>query len=155
MIRPMPFCPSFEPCANDTPVQVRISRPRIHGGGGLSEVGAVYSVLLRITNFITSSISAESTNPTTGLNSSARNTPIACDQSTPEVAGSGRRHELVGQADTDDRADQRVRRTRRQPEPPGAEVPDDGSDQQREDHRETRAAADLKDQLHRQQATAR
>jgi hypothetical protein len=35
----MPFCPSFEPCANDTPVQVRISRPRIHAGSGRSEVG--------------------------------------------------------------------------------------------------------------------
>ena len=48
-------------------------------------LGAVYSVLFRITNFIASSTSAETTNPTTGLNNSARNTPIACDQSTPDV----------------------------------------------------------------------
>ena len=40
IMSPMPFCPSFDPCANDTPVQVRISRPRIHAGGGRSEVGA-------------------------------------------------------------------------------------------------------------------
>ena len=40
MIRPMPFWPSFEPCANDTLVQVRISKPRIHSGGGLSVLGA-------------------------------------------------------------------------------------------------------------------
>src|ERR1700722_2285218 len=86
MISPMPFCPSFEPCANDTTVQVRTNSPRIHSGGGLSVVGAVYSVLLRITAFSTTSSTADSTNPTTGLNSSARNTPIACDQSTPEVA---------------------------------------------------------------------
>ena len=43
MIRPMPFCPSFEPCANDTPVQVRTSRPRIQNGGGLLPSGALYS----------------------------------------------------------------------------------------------------------------
>ena len=29
MMRPMPFWPSFEPCAKLTPVQVRISSPRI------------------------------------------------------------------------------------------------------------------------------
>ena len=34
MMRPMPFCPSFEPCAKLTPVQVRTSNPRIHAGGG-------------------------------------------------------------------------------------------------------------------------
>ena len=33
MISPMPFCPSFEPWANETPVQVKISRPRIQVGG--------------------------------------------------------------------------------------------------------------------------
>ena len=41
MMRPMPFWPSFEPWKNETPVQVRISRPRIHSGGGASVVGAV------------------------------------------------------------------------------------------------------------------
>ena len=40
MIRPMPFCPSLPPCENDTPVQVRISRPRIHSGGGFLPWGA-------------------------------------------------------------------------------------------------------------------
>ncbi len=34
MISPIPFCPSFEPWANDTPVYVRINRPRIQNGGG-------------------------------------------------------------------------------------------------------------------------
>ena len=37
------------------------------------------------------------------------------------------------------------------PEPPGAEIPDDRRDQQREDHGEAGAAADLQDQLDRQQ----
>ena len=41
MIRPMPFCPSLEPWKNDTSVQVRVSRPRIHSGGGEALVGAV------------------------------------------------------------------------------------------------------------------
>ena len=40
MISPMPFWPSFEPWANDTPVHVKISQRRIHSGGGLSDAGA-------------------------------------------------------------------------------------------------------------------
>jgi hypothetical protein len=41
--------------------------------------------LLRITSFITSSMNAAKMKPTPGLNRSARNTPMACDQSTPDV----------------------------------------------------------------------
>ena len=37
------------------------------------------------------------------------------------------------------------------PRVPGAEVPDDRGDQQREDHREAGAGADLEDQFDRQQ----
>src|SRR5262249_58215793 len=40
MISPMPFWPSLEPCANDTPVQVRIRIARIHNGGGAALSGA-------------------------------------------------------------------------------------------------------------------
>src|SRR5262249_44969985 len=35
MMSPMPFCPSFEPCANETPVQVSTRMLRIHQGGGV------------------------------------------------------------------------------------------------------------------------
>ena len=41
MIRPMPFWPSFEPCAKLTPVQVRIRMPRIHNGGGAAPFGSL------------------------------------------------------------------------------------------------------------------
>src|ERR1051326_1608909 len=85
MIRPMPFCPSLDPCANETPVQVNTSKPRIHSGGGALVVGASYSARFLITTRIANSNSAAATKPTIGLNSSARNTPIACDQSTPDV----------------------------------------------------------------------
>ena len=40
MIRPMPFWPSLEPWAKLTPVQVKISRARIHSGGGWLPFGA-------------------------------------------------------------------------------------------------------------------
>ena len=40
MIRPMPFWPSFEPWAKETPVQVSTSRPRIHHGGGVLPCGS-------------------------------------------------------------------------------------------------------------------
>jgi hypothetical protein len=42
MIRPMPFCPSLEPWAKETPVQVMISRMRMYQGGGASPLGASY-----------------------------------------------------------------------------------------------------------------
>ncbi len=41
MMRPMPFWPSLEPCANETPVQVAMRRPRIHTGGGLLPSGSL------------------------------------------------------------------------------------------------------------------
>ena len=40
MMRPIPFCPSFEPCAKLTPVHVSISRERIQNGGGSVPSGA-------------------------------------------------------------------------------------------------------------------
>jgi hypothetical protein len=43
MISPIPFCPSFEPCAKLTPVQVKIRRPRIHHAGALAVSGARYA----------------------------------------------------------------------------------------------------------------
>ena len=65
-------------------------------------------------------------------------------------AGSGV-HELIGDADADDGADERVGTGGRQAEIPGAEVPDDGGDEQGEDHGESGFAADLQDQFDRQQ----
>ena len=43
MISPMPFCPSFEPCAKLTPEQVKTSSARIGHGGGVLPLGAVKS----------------------------------------------------------------------------------------------------------------
>ena len=46
MIKPMPFWPSLEPCANDTPVQVSTSNPRIHHGGGFPAFGRFVQFLV-------------------------------------------------------------------------------------------------------------
>ena len=59
--------------------------------------------------------------------------------------------QLIHQPDADDRTDQRVRARIRYAEIPGAKIPDDRGDQQREDHRKAGLAADLQDQLDRQQ----
>ena len=74
----------------------------------------------------------------------------AWSQSTPLVP-LFRRHQLIGDADADDRTHHGVRARGRQAEIPGAEIPDDRGDQQREHHRETRAAAHLQNQFDRQQ----
>ncbi len=58
---------------------------------------------------------------------------------------------MVGDADADDGADESVRAGGGKPEPPSAEVPDDGGDQKGEDHGESGFAADLEDQFDGQQ----
>ena len=151
MIRPMPFWPSFEPWAKDTPVQVKISRPRIHSGGGSLRLRLGVELRLADQELHDQQQQRRSTTkPTSGEISSALPMLIAWSQSTPEVPlrpCSMR----IGDADADDRADQRVRARGRQAEAPGAEVPDDRRDQQREHHREAGVRADLQDQFDRQQ----
>src|ERR1700732_3910327 len=85
MMSAMPYCTSFEPRKNITPVQVSTSRQRIQNGGGASPLGASNSRGSLIANLSTSNNTAARTNPTTGEISSARKTFPTCDQSTPEV----------------------------------------------------------------------
>src|SRR3984885_15703332 len=85
MMSPIPFCPSLEPWAKLTPVQVRTSRPRIQKGGGASPLGASKSRGSLITTLINSNNRAAKTKPTTGETKRARKTVPTCDQSTPEV----------------------------------------------------------------------
>src|SRR5262252_7375658 len=86
MIRPMPFCPSFEPCAKLTPVQVSSSRPRIQNGGGRVPTGASKRCLLFTTARSVRSSSAATTQPIMGESSSDLPMFEACFQSTPLVA---------------------------------------------------------------------
>ncbi len=65
-------------------------------------------------------------------------------------AAGAARQPLVGEADAQDRSDQRVAGGIGQPQPPGAEVPHHCRDQKREDHRIAARAADVEDQLDRQ-----
>src|SRR5580698_7686144 len=85
MMRPMPFWPSFDPCANETPVQVRISRLRIQNGGGSLPFGSAYRAGTRTTAFRISSSKPAARKPTSGENSSDLPTPSAWFQSTPLV----------------------------------------------------------------------
>jgi hypothetical protein len=70
MIRPMPFWPSLEPWAKETPVQVRISRPRMYHGGGVLPTGASYSSRRLTSARKASSSKAAQPKPTIGDNSS-------------------------------------------------------------------------------------
>ncbi|MNO04702.1 hypothetical protein D3C81_2258220 [compost metagenome] len=71
MIRPMPFWPSLEPWAKDTPVHVRISTPRIHHGGGVRPSGAWYSALRLTSARSASNNRAAQAKPISGENSRA------------------------------------------------------------------------------------
>src|SRR5277367_4147931 len=85
MISPMPFCPSLEPWKKLTPVQVRISKPRIHHGGASLPLGASYNCLSLMMAFITSSNKPAMKNPTMGESTSDLPMLPACAQSTPLV----------------------------------------------------------------------
>src|ERR1700690_3528792 len=85
MISPMPFCPSFDPCAKLTPVQVNTSSARIQNGGGSVPTGASYSALFLITAFISHKSRNAQTNPTIGDSTSDCPIFVACPQSTPLV----------------------------------------------------------------------
>src|SRR5581483_3302066 len=65
MMSPMPFCPSFDPCAKLTPVQVNTSSPRIHSGGALP-LGALYRSSFLISALQHSRRSAAAQKPTIG-----------------------------------------------------------------------------------------
>src|SRR6516165_3331519 len=85
MMRPIPFCPSLEPCAKLTPVQVKMRRPRIHQGGGALPSGALKRRGDASTDLAARSSKAASTKPVSGENSSERPMPAAWLQSTPLV----------------------------------------------------------------------
>src|SRR5215472_12660337 len=129
MIRPMPFWPSFEPCAKLTPVQVSTRRPRIHHGGGVAPSGARYSAGIRISALASSSKAAARTKPAKGENSSDLPTPAACPQSTPLVPlGSLAMIWFIRPTPMIEP----ISACELEFEIPGAEVPDDRRDQQRE-----------------------
>src|SRR5436190_12972318 len=99
MISPIPFCPSFEPCAKLTPVQVSTNRDRTQKGGGSGPSGARYRAGTGISHFATSSSSAAATNPMIGENKQRLTDP---DRLRPiDTAGPMRMRcqQLVGQAD--------------------------------------------------------
>jgi hypothetical protein len=85
MIKPTPFCPSFDPCAKLTPVQVTISSPRIHQGGGWLSTGALERLGIGRTALASSNSSPHRIKPAHRENNSERPTPIAWLQSTPLV----------------------------------------------------------------------
>ena len=150
-MRPMPFWPSLEPWKKLTPVQVRTRRPRIQGGGGLSFSGA--RVELGPADEL---LGQEQQQPGTDEADDGRD-----EERGPDLFGLGPIDALaefvaavehrVGEAHTHDGTDEGVRARGREPEVPGAEVPDDGGDEQCEHHRESRARADIHHQLHREE----
>src|SRR5580704_17633867 len=85
MIRPMPFCPSFDPWPKLTPVQVRTSKQRIQNGGGSVPSGASKRRGSLIRDLEMISNSAAQNNPTIGEINKVLPTFAACAQSTPLV----------------------------------------------------------------------
>src|SRR6266849_524316 len=83
MIRPMPFCPSFEPWAKLTPAQVSINTNRIHNGGGVSPLGARYSSGLCTKSLAIRRSRAAPQNPTIGENKREQPTSPAFAQLSP------------------------------------------------------------------------
>src|SRR5262249_13759571 len=84
MMRPMPFCPSFEPWAKLTPVQVKMSKLRIHRGGGFWPCGGSNSSgRLAARRLVRASNRPAPAKPISGLISRDRMTSCALPQLTP------------------------------------------------------------------------
>ena len=146
MIRPMPFWPSLEPWKKLTSVQVRMRMPRIHQGG--SVVALRLGIKGRNAD---DEFEGQQKDGGKGKAEQGRDQQCLADilGFRPIDAGcaTAAMQQRVGDADADNGADEGVRTRGRQAESPGSEVPDDGRDQQRKDHRKAGVAADLQDQF--------
>ena len=149
-MRPMPFWPSLEPWKNETPVQVNTKqtadperRRRVGGRRGVERRRADEEFHHQQQK--RREDEAEQRRKQQGFADFSDLAPI--DPRRAVLAALQR----VGDADADDRADHGMRARGRQAEPPGAEVPDDRGDQQREHHGVAGAGPDLQDELDRQQ----
>src|ERR1700730_14161827 len=85
MMRPMPFWPSFEPCAQLTPVQVNTNKPRINSGGGRLPSGSLNNEGIGISVLAINISKAAALNPINGENSNDCPIFAAWLQSTPLV----------------------------------------------------------------------
>jgi hypothetical protein len=83
MIRPMPFWPSFEPCAKLTPVQVSSRTERIRQGGGALPLGARWRSRLRIRSRARASTAAAPMKPIIGEVTRANTVSSTLPQFTP------------------------------------------------------------------------
>ena len=109
MMRPMPFCPSFEPCANETPVQVRIRSPRIHHGGGWLPVGLL--VERRIADDEFQDEQQQGRREKADQRRKQQRVADFCRLAPVDARGAvAAVQQRVGDADANDRADQGVRR---------------------------------------------
>ena len=151
MIRPMPFWPSFEPWAKETPVQVSTRMPRIHRAAALVLRAARVEFRVLDQQRRRRAAAAGGADETDHRRDQQRHGRVLhlapVDAVAERVAGAVGIH----QADADDRADQGVRARGRQAQIPGAEIPDDRREQQGEDHGEPGPGADIDDQFDRQQ----
>src|SRR5215831_6475680 len=95
MMSPIPFCPSFDPWAKLTPVQVSTRMDRIHKGGGCLDSGAVYNFGERTIAFKRRSKMAEHTKPTIGETINELKTSVVLAQFTPSPKTWPDRRELA------------------------------------------------------------
>ena len=151
MMRPMPFWPSFEPCAKLTPVQVRTAAPG--PATAAADRPAVFKERRVFDeNFRQQQQAAgyEKTDQRRDEQGHDRVLHLAIHAVAEYVTG---REQGVHQAHAHDRADERVRTRRRQTAPPHADVPDDGRNQHREYHRVARARTTMDHQFTGSKAT--
>ena len=150
MMRPMPFWPSLEPWKNETSVQVRISKPADPDRRRL--VGLRGGVKLRHAD---DRLHRQQQQRRKGKAEERREQERLADLGDLIPIHAGRAvlaaDDRVGDADADDRPDQGVRARSGDAHPPGAQVPDDRGNEQREHHGVARGGADLKNELNRQQ----
>ena len=148
---PIPFCPSFEPCAKLTPVHVKRSRHRIQNGGGWGPFRRGVQALVRDDRLGDEKEQRGGDEADDGREKERLADVAGLAPVDAARRGALGRHQLVHDAHAEDRSDERMRARGRQSEPPGPEIPHDGRGEEREHHREPGAAPHLKNELHRQE----
>ena len=149
-MRPMPFWPSFEPCAKETPVQVAMSKRADAEGRWVCAFGRLVEGRI-FGEELEGEVDQGGQGEADDRRDDERLEHLG-DLLPVNAGGAGAAiDELVGEPHPEDGADHGVRAGDGQTAPPGEQVPKDGGDEQGEDHGEAGAGGDLEDELDREQ----
>ena len=134
MMMPMPFCPSFDPCAKETPIDVSSRKPRMRAGGGLSSAGGA-RLVADLEGFCQAHQPIAEREPDQWRDQQRQDRAFELQQIDPMRGRIMWQDQRGSDANPHDRSDQRVTGRNWKAKPPGRQIPDDRRNQEGKDHR--------------------